>query len=81
MIGFGLNRNGIADHFWMTDLRDGSVIDWGEAILDAVRKLPQQWSPAKYASKEGEEAQPVDSYQVIDVTIEKGKFTSAHLHR
>lgn len=80
-IGFGLNRNGVADHFWMTDLRDSEVIDWGETILEAIRQLPQQWQPAKYAEKEAEEAQPVDSYQVLDVTISNGKFTSAYLHR
>lgn len=80
-IGFGLNRNGVADHFWMTDLRDSEVIDWGETILQAIRQLPQQWQPARYAEKEGEEAQPVDSYQVLDVTISNGKFTSAYLRR
>lgn len=79
-IGFGLNRNGVADHFWMTDLRDSEVIDWGETILDAIRQLPQQWQPAKYAEKEGSEAQPVDSYQVLDVTISNGKFTRAYIH-
>lgn len=80
-IGFGLNRNGVADHFWMTDLRDSSVIDWGDAILEAIRQLPQQWQPAKYAENKGEEAQPVDSYQVIDVIISNGQFTEAYLHR
>lgn len=77
-IGFGLNRNGVADHFWMADLRHSEVIDWGETILQTIRQLPQQWQPAKYAEKEGDEAQPVDSYQVIDVTISNGKFTSAY---
>lgn len=80
-IGFGLNSKGVADHFWMTDLRNPSVIDWGEDILNAIRQLPQQWQPAKYADTEGGEAQPVDSYQVIDVTIANGRFTQAHLRR
>lgn len=80
MIGFGLNCNGIADHFWVTDLRDSFVIENVEAILEVVRQLPQQWKPAKYAPEEGAEAEPVDSYQVLDVTIKNGKFTSAYLH-
>lgn len=79
-IGFGLNCDGVADHYWLTDLRDSKVIDWGESILQAIRQLPQQWQPAKYAAKEGEEALPVDSYQVLDVTIRKGQFTTAYLH-
>lgn len=80
-IGFGLNCNGVADHFWMTDLRDSEVIDWGESILQVVRQLPQQWQPAKYAENEGVEAQPVDSYQVLDVTISNGQFIKAYLHK
>lgn len=81
MIGFGLNCNGQADHFWMTDLRNEGVIDWGESILEAIRQLPPYWQPAKYASHEGELPIPIDSYQVIDVTIQDGKFTNAYLHR
>ena len=80
-IGFGLNRNGVADHFWLTDLRNPDVIDCGEAILETIKLLPQQWQPAKYAEKKGDEAQPVDSYQVLDVTIHKGHFVNAYLHK
>ena len=81
MIGFGLNCNGVANHFWMTDLRNELVMDWGETIFEVIQQIPQQWQPAKWTSTDSVSSIPVDSYQVLDVTIQGGKFIRAFLQK
>lgn len=66
-IGFVVNCKGEVGNFQIVSEGRG---DLREQVLEKVKKMPQKWKPA--ISKEGK---PVDSYQIIILTLAKGKFT------
>ncbi|PWA05913.1 hypothetical protein [Flavobacterium psychrotolerans] len=69
LIGFIVNCKGQIGDFQIVSDEIGDLVILSEQVLEIVKKMPRKWKPA--TSKEGK---PVDSYQVIQFTIIKGKF-------
>lgn len=66
-IGFVVNCKGETGDFQIVSEGKG---DYRDQVMEVVKKMPARWKPA--TSKEGK---PVDSYQIIILTVAKGKFT------
>ena len=67
-ISFVVNCKGKVGNYQIVNGKEDMGI-YAEQVLEKVKKMPQRWKPA--ISKEDK---PVDSYQILQFTIVKGKF-------
>ena len=73
IIGFAVNCKGQTGNFLIASNGQGEMLTLSEQVLEIVKKMPQKWKPATSA-----DGKPVDSYQVIQFTIVKGKFRDVY---
>ena len=73
IIGFAVNCKGQIGNFLIASNGQGEMLTLSEQVLEIVKKMPQKWKPATSA-----DGKPVDSYQVIQFTIVKGKFRDVY---
>lgn len=70
LISFVVNCEGEVGSFQVLSDSKADKIVLDEQVLAIVKKMPRKWKPA--TTKDGK---PVDSYQVLQLTIQNGKFT------
>jgi hypothetical protein len=73
LIGFAVNCKGQLGNFIIANEGEGELTTIESQILEIAKKMPQKWKPATSA-----DGKPVDSYQVIQFTIVKGKFRDVY---